>query len=102
MENLSRKFERELLANVYEAKVKCKYNASYFCRMIAEYGGVATAKNLIEKAIRTGEPSDGYVKLLMLGRTDLSMEHSVCKEEYKSLFTEEEIQYCKEIISNSK
>lgn len=99
MEKLELKFEKELLDKAQEAKAKYKYNASYFCQMIGKDGGVATAKNLIEKAIRTGDPSEGFVKLLMLGRLDLTMEDSVCKEEYTCLFTEEEIRYCKALLN---
>lgn len=99
MEKLALKFEKELLDKAQEAKVRYKYNASYFCQMIGKDGGVATAKNLIGKAIRSGDPSEGFVKLLMLGRLDLTMEDSVCKEEFRCLFTDEEVQYCKKVLN---
>ena len=35
--------------------------------MLAEIGGVATAKRLIEKALTTGNPSDGFTTLLLNG-----------------------------------
>lgn len=69
--------------------------------MIAENGGLKTAKILIEKAMRTGNPSDGYTTLLILGKLDLTMEDSVIKPEYSILFTEQELQYCKSYWENN-
>ncbi len=99
MDKLAIEFQNELQDKVFEAKKKYKYNASYFNQMIAQHGGVMTAKKLIEKAIRTSNPSDGYTKLFMLDRLDLTMEDSVCKEKYRSLFTEEEVNYCKSLLN---
>ncbi len=99
MDKLAIEFQNELQDKVFEAKKEYKYNASYFNQMIAQYGGVMTAKKLIEKAVSTGNPSEGYTKLFMLGRLDLSMEDSVCKEKYRSLFTEEEVNYCMSLLN---
>lgn len=95
---LENKFEEELKDKAFLAKKQCKYNPTYFIRMLAENGGVRTAKILIEKAMRTGNPSDGYTTLFLEGRIDLTMEASVVKIEYHELFTQEEIIYCKELI----
>ena len=52
----------------------------------------------MDTAIQTGNTSDGFTTLLICGRLDLTMEHSVCKQEYVSLFSERHISYCKSII----
>ena len=98
MDNLARQFEEELKEKIFRAKKECKYNPTRFNQMLARYGGVETAKKLMDAAIQTGNTSDGFTTLLICGRLDLTMEHSVCKQEYASLFSERHISYCKSII----
>ena len=102
MEKLAKKFEEELKLKMLRAKKECKYNPTRFNQMLAAYGGIETAKRLISNAQKTGNPSDGFSTLFICGRLDLSMEDSVCKSEYASLFTDEEIAYCKEVLGISK
>ena len=99
LEKLSYQFEEELKDKMMRAKKECKYNPTRFNQMLARYGGVATAKQLIENSIRTGHTSDGYTTLLLCGRLDLTMEDSVCKPEFKQLFSEQEILYCRELLN---
>ena len=101
MDKLALKFEEELRDKMYIAKKECKYNATYFIQMMNENGGVNTAKTLIAKAIQTGQLSDGFTRLFMEGRLDLSMEDSVCKDEYETLFSDEEIAYCKKVMGKN-
>ena len=98
MEALKIKFEKELRSKMAIAKSACRYNPSYFNQMLSEIGGVATAKRLIAKAIATGNPSDGFTTLLLNGRTDLTVEDSVCNPEYAELFEDFEIEYCKTVL----
>ncbi len=98
MDYLTHKFEEELKDQMVRANKECKYNPTRFNQMLAEYGGVETAKRLINNAITTGKVSDGFTTLCLCNRLDLSMEHSVCKPEYKPLFTQEQIIYCKELL----
>lgn len=94
MDKLELQFENELKDKMVRAKKECKYNPTRFNQMLAQYGGVETAKRLIANGIATGMPSDGYTTLFLCDRLDLTMEHSVCKPEYRDLFTEEEVYYC--------
>ena len=48
LEKLSHQFEEELKDKMMRAKKECKYNPTRFNQMLARYGGVATAKQLIE------------------------------------------------------
>ena len=98
MDKLAHLFEEELKDKMLRAKKECKYNPSRFNQMLARYGGVETAKRLIDTAIQTGNTSDGFTTLLLCNRLDLTMEHSVCKPEYKALFSERQISYCKSIL----
>lgn len=100
-EYIAKCFESELLENAEIAKKKYGYNATYYLQMIKECGGIKTAHNLIKKAM-TGSVSEGFLKLVECGSVDLSMEASVCKTLYQDLFTEEEIQFCKDITKMHK
>lgn len=94
-EALAKTFEEELRNHILQAKAECNYNPTVFSHMLNQYGGVDTAKRLIATSKRTGHLSDGYAKLCLLGRLDLTVEASVCKPQYASLFTEDEITYCR-------
>ena len=81
-----------------EQKKECRYNPTRFNQMLLKYGAVETAKRLIANSKETGTVSDGFTTC---GRLDLTMEHSVCKKEYQSLFTSAEIAYCEELLKPS-
>ena len=98
MDKLELQFENELRDKMLRAKRECKYNPTRFNQMLAQYGGVGTAKRLIASGIATGTTSDGYATLYLCGRLDLTMEHSVCKPEYRDLFTVEEVHYCNSLL----
>lgn len=98
MLTLANKFEAEIKDKMARAKKECKYNPTRFNQMISTYGGVETAKRLIANALQTGNMSDGFTTLFLCGRLDLTMETSVCKPEYKELFSFEEIEYCKKVL----
>ena len=90
--------KRKSAPRCFMQKKECRYNPTRFNQMIAKYGGVETAKRLIANALQTGNTSDGFATLCLCGRLDLTMENSVCKPEYQSLFSPEEIAYCKEVL----
>lgn len=74
MEVLARTFEEELREKMKQAKKECKYNPTRFNQMLAQYGGVETARRLIASAQKTGNLSEGLSTLWSCGRLDLSME----------------------------
>lgn len=96
---LAHQFTEELVEKAFRAQKECKYNPVRYNQMLADRGGVATAKQLIESSVRTGQTSSGFTTLMLCGRLDLSMEDSVCKPEYRCLFTEKEIAYCRELLN---
>ncbi|KAA3643218.1 MAG: hypothetical protein DWQ07_22135 [Chloroflexi bacterium] len=86
MGSLEQQFH-QAMAVIYEtAKAECQYNATYFLQMLAEYGGVETAKRLLS----TEKPSEGFTKLWECERLDLTVEAHVINDEFSSLFTTEE------------
>jgi hypothetical protein len=87
MSDLDERFENDMIETVYRtAGRETGYWASYFLRIVKQYGGVSAAKRLLE----TKGLSKGLLKLRDKDRLDLAMETLVLKPEYSALFTEEE------------
>jgi len=82
---MEKQFHRAM-AKIYEEAKKEGYTASYFLRMLSEHGGVETARRLVN----SDTPSEGFTRLWMMKRLDLSVESLILKSEWKSLFDDEE------------
>lgn len=80
-------FHKDMLEIYRRAKEECGYNATRFLQMVANDGGLKTAKKLISAT----SPSDGFTALWENGRLDLTVENLVLKPKYRSLFSDEEI-----------
>ena len=83
----------EAMQDIYRvAKDEAGYNATAFRRMVADHGGLETARRLINSKT----VSDGYTALWERGRLDLTVEAKVTEApEFHSLFTTEELQICR-------
>lgn len=92
MMTLEKRFEQDMIDIYMTAKKECGYNASRFLQMLGAMGGLAAAKQLINKPGGT----DGFTTLWEHGRLDLSVEAHVLKSEYTELFTDEERRMCRE------
>lgn len=92
MTDLERKFHNAMIDVYRKADKECGYKATRFLQMLGEKGGVKTAKELISKDGGT----EGFFKLWQFGRLDLSIEALVQQEEFRELFTDEELLMCKE------
>lgn len=79
-------FHAAMIRICERAKAEIDYNPARFHQMVAEIGGVETARRLL----RTATPSEGLWTLAQAGRLDLSMESQVLADEYASLFTDDE------------
>lgn len=90
MQALEQAFTRDLLDRCEAARRECGYNPARFVQMVAKYGGVQTAKELIRKR----GVSDGFTTLQMCGRLDLTMEAAVVERKYAELFTDDEVNSC--------
>ncbi|MBU3159510.1 hypothetical protein KPL37_07040 [Clostridium frigoris] len=92
MNDLERKFNKDM-TNIYrKADKECGYRATRFLQILSEKGGIITAKELVSKEGGT----EGFLKLWQLGRLDLSIEALLLTDEYKVLFTKEELKLSKE------
>ena len=75
------------LEGTIEAARKRGYVPTYFLQMLAEHGGVETAKRLLAKS----EPQTGLFELWQLNLLHESMEAAVLQDKFHSLFTETEL-----------
>lgn len=91
MNALEKQFEKEMIEIYTTAKKECGYNAGRFLQLLSTKGGLAAAKQVINKQGGT----DGFTKLWEYGRLDLSVEAHVLKPEYSELFTENEREICR-------
>ena len=86
--NIEEKFNQEML-DLYQVVGKATgYWANYYLRFVRQHGGFAYAKKALAKK---DDAQDGFKKLIEVGRPDLSVEATVLKDEYRSLFTTDEI-----------
>ena len=69
----------QALKGTVEAAKKRGYVPTYFLQMLAEHGGVGTAKQLLSKS----EPQEGSYKLWGLGLLHESMEAVVVQKKYQ-------------------
>jgi hypothetical protein len=75
------------MVDLYQrTKRELGYNATYFARMLANEGGVATARKLV----MSDRASDGFTYLWEHGRLDLSVEALVVDKRFDTLFDDVE------------
>jgi hypothetical protein len=84
--DLEKQFHKDMVSIYEKAKKDCNYVATRFIQMVAEKGGLITAKELIIK----DEDTYGFTRLYELGRLDLSVEALALDDKYKSLFSDHE------------
>ena len=96
-EVLTRTFEEELREKMIQAKKECKYNPTRFNQMLAQYGGVETARRLIASAQKTGNLSEG-LSTVVLWALGLINGRIGMQAEVRHFFSETEIMYCKNIL----
>ncbi|WP_066309180.1 hypothetical protein [Bacillus sp. FJAT-29814] len=85
------------MVDIYNLALKhCHYRATRFLQMVANEGGLKTAKKLLKE----NKISDGFMNLLQNNRLDLTVEALVIKVEFKHLFTDTEIEEATQRLKN--
>ena len=86
-----------VMEDIYRrAREEADYNATVFLRMVAEHGGLETARRLINAPTA----SDGYTALWERGRLDLTVEAKVIETpRFHDLFTSDELEICRRRLS---
>ena len=85
------------MGDIYRrAREEAGYNATVFLRMVAEHGGLETARRLINAPT----VSDGYTALWERGRLDLTVEAKMIERPlFHELFTRDELEICRRRLS---
>lgn len=88
-------FARDLECSVEQTK-ELRYNPTYFRKMMAAHGALATAQRLLT----TPDVSEGFYTLARLQRIDLTLEAIVLK--HAALFTAEEIMTAQQRLEEAR
>ena len=91
---LEKKLQQEVIkkCTVAEKEYGCKMTR--FLQTIEKFGIVRTAQEIFRK----GRTSDCFNKLAEAGHLELTMEAMIVKGEYAELFTDEQVNYCYELL----
>ena len=83
-DDLVKQFDAAMKDVYVRAKREVGYDAKAYLGMLAEYGGLGTAKQLLSSV----SVSDGFVALWERKRMDLAVENVVLRPKFAVLFTE--------------
>jgi hypothetical protein len=87
-------FERAM-RDIYRQASAIGYRPSLLLETIGQRGGVDAARQLTTKT------TEGFTRLLLLERLDLTVEALMLKPQWTSLFTEEELRRARRRLSES-
>lgn len=84
--DVEREFDRAMLQVYKDARDQAGYNAVRFLSMLADGGGLETARTLLHAST----VSDGYTALWERQRLDLTVEAVILDQRWRPLFTDAE------------
>lgn len=85
--HLELEFDAAMMSIYVRALREADYPAKRFHQMLCDHGGLETAKRLINAS----NVSEGYTALWERKRLDLTVEALIQRNEWRELFTEEEL-----------
>lgn len=91
---LEKKLQQEVIRNCELAEKEYGCKMTRFLQTIERFGIVRTAQEIFRK----GRTSDCFNKLAEVGHLELTMEATIVKGEYAELFTDEQVNYCYELL----
>lgn len=91
---LEKKLQQEVIRNCELAEKEYGCKMTRFLQTIERFGIVRTAQEIFRK----GRTSDCFNKLAETGHLELTMEATIVKGEYAELFTDEQVNYCYELL----
>lgn len=98
-EALISQFDEAMLSIYQRALAETRYRATIFLRMLNEHGGLETARLLIHSS----SVSEGYTALWERNHLDLTVEAVIHDNpKWHPLFTEEELDICKQRLADYK
>ncbi|MGI5246659.1 AAA domain-containing protein [Dactylosporangium sp. CA-139066] len=93
---LETQFHRAMIRLYERARDEAGYTATVFRSMLADKGGVATARQLLNAPT----VSDGFTALWERGRLDLTVERLAMRPEFSSLFTQSQLNTARSRLEN--
>ena len=95
---LEKKLQQEVIKNCEVAEKEYGCKMTRFLQTIERFGIVRTAQEIFRK----GRTSDCFNKLAEAGHLELTMEAIIVKGEYAELFTDEQVNYCYELLCENE
>jgi hypothetical protein len=92
---LAEQFHRLMVRSYQRAQQEIRYNPVLFIKMIAQHGGVGTAKRLL----RSPAVSSGFTTLWERHRLDLTVEAMALQPPFAPLFTSEELRTARDRLA---
>lgn len=94
MVTLEQKLQQEVIRSCEIAEKEYGCNMTRFLETINRFGIVRTAQEIFRK----GRTSDYFNKLVEARVLELTMEAAIVKAQYAELFTDEEVNYCYDLL----
>ena len=91
---LEKKLQQEVMKNCGLAEKEYDCKMTRFLQTIERFGIVRTAQEIFRK----GRTLDCFNKLAEVGHLELTMEATIVKCEYAEFFTDEQVNYCYELL----
>ena len=87
-DNIDLELRTKFLEFYKEAARLYNFSSPIFIRMLNQHGALETARRLSN----TATWQNGFDRIAKLGRTDLTVEHIILQEKYRSYFTPMQLQ----------
>lgn len=91
---LAQAFQKEAMTNAQAAMLAHGAPTKRLLQNLETHGGVETARELAKKH----RLSDGFDALRLCGHLELSLEALMTKGKYGSLFSDEEVNWCLDVL----
>ena len=92
MDAAEARFAEETQKLIKTCQEKYDYTPTRYIQMVQTHGAVNAARSLLDKT----EPSEGFIKLLELGRLDLTVEALTLRPEFQLMFAPEQLRRARE------
>ena len=91
---LEKEFQLQAMANAQTAMLTYGCPTKRLLQTLEEHGGAETVRELAKR----GRTSDGFNELCAKGHGELTLEALVIQGKYGSLFTDEEVNFCLDLL----
>ena len=93
-------FTNSLLSTISASRKISRYTYQPLQAEVSRYGALTALKNMLHRSISTFRLPKDYDLFWLNGRMDLLVENLVLDSRYIHLFTTEEIEFCRELVTS--